>query len=139
MRRRTLILLALLPWIGLAGCDFLASSSSTISIHTDQSNYAVDSAPEVTLVNETDQSIKLLSCGDRIAFVIQKQAKDGWKDYSSPICLAIYIIGYETEVNDGDQWLTQRIAEPGTYRISQELKQGSAEPQVVFSNEFSVE
>jgi hypothetical protein len=139
MLKRSLVLLVL---VFLAGCDFRATGPSDTeapALQTVQSSYSVGEAPEVTLKSETPQSTFLPSCGGRAVLSVQKREDGSWESYYAARCLALYTVVFETEVESGEQWKTQKIRDAGTYRIRQRVKQGSNDPQVLFSNEFEVE
>ena len=113
-----LVLTPLVFW----GCDLLGHSGtrSDISIQPEHQEYTLnpEAQVELTVTNTSESTLYLPVCGPDLTFIVERRKSGTWENYNTPLCRAIYAMGYRRAVEPGASFsITTEISEAGRYRM----------------------
>lgn len=133
----------LLLLVFCAGCRSTSDPVyESVFVTTNKVEYAVGETIAVTVLNDSDQKIRLHHCNFRIGLAIERRENGSWVESLSvhgPLCPANLPNGRFDVLKDEARTEAFALKHPGDYRVRIDVEtEGSATPIPIRSSAFAV-
>lgn len=89
-----------------------------LTIHPDKQEYALNEKIVITIGNQTEATIRLVDCCDRVGFVVEREAAGGWDLVDALSCPAL-CDAFPMALPSGQQHREEiTVSVPGQYRLA---------------------